>query len=148
MVEDSGYQWIVDGFRIAVLAINTLLLLDIIRVLLMKLRQHTTANHAKYKVHYIFWKKILHALQNFCIYLNSFCRSTLRATLFLMPLFGLHIILVSNRNIVGDTCVEEDIFYYVSYTMEGLQGVMVAFCFCYINTEVKTNYFYNQMCYR
>lgn len=66
-------------------------------------------------------------------------RSTLRATLFLLPLFGLHIILVSNRNIVGDTCFEEDIFYYFSYIMEGLQGVMVAFCFCYINSEVNIN---------
>lgn len=52
MVEKYGYQWIVDGFRIAVLVINTLLLLDIIRVLLMKLKQHTTTSHAKYKVHH------------------------------------------------------------------------------------------------
>lgn len=53
MVEDSGYQWIVDGFRIAVLALNTLLLLDILRVLFVKLKQHTTASHAKYKVHHV-----------------------------------------------------------------------------------------------
>lgn len=47
-VETGGYQWISDGFRIAVLAINMLLLLDIIRILLLKLKQHTTTNHAKY----------------------------------------------------------------------------------------------------
>lgn len=61
-----------------------------------------------------------------------------------MPLFGLHIILVSNRNIVGDTCFEEDIFYYISYTMEGLQGVMVALCFCYVNTEVKRSTYFQE----
>lgn len=47
MVEGSGYQWIVDGFRIAVLAINMILLVHIIAVLLLKLKQHTTASHAK-----------------------------------------------------------------------------------------------------
>lgn len=48
MVDDDGEQWIVDGMRIAVLVINTCLLLDIIRVLLMKLRKNTTTDHAKY----------------------------------------------------------------------------------------------------
>lgn len=70
--------------------------------------------------------------------LFSFCpRSTLRATLFLMPLFGFHMILTSNRGIAGDTCTAENTFYFVSFTMEGLQGVMVATFFCYLNTEVS-----------
>nr|CAD7202965.1 unnamed protein product [Timema douglasi] len=36
--DDNGYQWINDGTRITLLAINTLLMADIIRVLLTKLK--------------------------------------------------------------------------------------------------------------
>ncbi|XP_064212169.1 calcitonin gene-related peptide type 1 receptor [Tribolium castaneum] len=112
MVDDnSNDQWIPDGFRIAILAINFLLLFDIIRVMALKLKRGNTSQQTK---------------------------ATLRATLFLIPLFGVHIIFITNRNIVpSHTCQAEDIYYYLSYVMEGLQGVMVAILFCYINAEVR-----------
>jgi uncharacterized membrane protein len=55
-----------------------------------------------------------------------------------MPLFGVQIIIITNRNIVtSKDCQDEDIYYYISYLVEGLQGVMVAILFCYINQEIR-----------
>lgn len=74
----------------------------------------------------------------------SVLRATLKATLFLMPLFGVQIVIITNRNIVtSKDCQAEDIYYYVSYLVEGLQGVMVAILFCYINQEVRL-FIFNQ----
>ncbi|XP_063909307.1 calcitonin gene-related peptide type 1 receptor-like [Zophobas morio] len=111
MVDDTNDQWIIDGFRIAILVINFLLLLDIIRVMVMKLKRGSVSQQVK---------------------------STFRATLFLIPLFGIHIVIITNRNIVpSNTCEAQDIYYYISYLVEGLQGIMVALLFCYINSEVR-----------
>jgi hypothetical protein len=74
----------------------------------------------------------------------SVLRATLKATLFLMPLFGVQIVIITNRNIVtSKDCQAEDIYYYISYLVEGLQGVMVAILFCYINQEVRL-FIFNQ----
>jgi hypothetical protein len=111
MVDDSQDQWIPDGFRIAILAINFIFLIDIIRVMALKLKRGKTSQQT---------------------------RATLKATLFLMPLFGVQIVIITNRNIVtSKDCQAEDIYYYVSYLVEGLQGVMVAILFCYINQEIR-----------
>lgn len=48
MVDTNGYQWINDGFRIGVLAVNTFLLLDIIRVMLLKMKHGNTSRQTKY----------------------------------------------------------------------------------------------------
>lgn len=42
MVDIHGFQWIVDSFRITILAINIILLLDIVRVMLLKLKRKST----------------------------------------------------------------------------------------------------------
>jgi hypothetical protein len=111
MVDDSQDQWIPDGFRIAILAINFIFLIDIIRVMALKLKRGKTSQQT---------------------------RATLKATLFLMPLFGVQIVIITNRNIVtSKDCQAEDIYYYISYLVEGLQGVMVAILFCYINQEIR-----------
>ncbi|RZC36468.1 corticotropin-releasing factor receptor 2, partial [Asbolus verrucosus] len=110
MVDNTKDQWIPDGFRIAILAVNFIFLLDIIRVMTLKLKHSNTSQQAK---------------------------ATLRATLFLIPLFGVHIVIITNRNIVSsNTCQAEDIYYYISYLMEGIQGPMVALLFCYMSSEV------------
>ncbi|KAH9638452.1 hypothetical protein HF086_016777, partial [Spodoptera exigua] len=62
--------------------------------------------------------------------------STAKTTLFLMPLFGTQFLLTAFRPTTSN-CTEEQIYYYVSYTLEGLQGFIVAMLFCYINKEVR-----------
>lgn len=100
-------QWILDVPRIAILLVNTGLFIDVLRVLLTKIRNSENANQL----------------------------STAKATLFLMPLFGTQFLLTAFRPST-DNCTEEQIYYYASYTIEGLQGLVVALLFCYVNKEV------------
>ncbi|CAK1546042.1 unnamed protein product [Leptosia nina] len=100
-------QWIIDVPRILILLVNTILFIDVLRVLLTKLRNSENANQL----------------------------STAKATLFLMPLFGTQFIftaVIPNT----DDCVKEQAYYFVAYTIEGLQGFIVALLYCYINKEV------------
>ncbi|CAG9769263.1 unnamed protein product [Ceutorhynchus assimilis] len=108
-VDSHGEQWAVDSFRVIILLINTFLLLDIIRVMISKMKQGGTTRQTK---------------------------AAFRATLFLIPLFGLHIFITAKKVVINDTCVAEDIYDYFRYTMEASQGVFVALLFCYANTEV------------
>jgi hypothetical protein len=110
MVDDTQDYWISDGFRFAILGFNLLLLFDIIRVMVLKLKRDGISQQTK---------------------------TTVRVTAFLIPLFGFHILVISNRSIVPDnSCAAQDIYTYISYVIEVLQGVMVAILFCYMNSEV------------
>ena len=60
----------------------------------------------------------------------------MRATLVLVPLFGLHLIVTIYRPAHG-ACVWMQIYYYGDYLLDGLQGAMVALIFCYLNGEVR-----------
>ncbi|KOB76486.1 Neuropeptide receptor B3, partial [Operophtera brumata] len=104
----DNIQWTLDAPRIAILLVNTALFLDVLRVLLTKLRNSENTNQL----------------------------STTKATLFLMPIFGTQFLLTAFRPSTTD-CTGEQIYYYVSYTVEGLQGVLVALLYCYINKEVR-----------
>ncbi|KAF0305525.1 Calcitonin gene-related peptide type 1 receptor [Amphibalanus amphitrite] len=59
-----------------------------------------------------------------------------RATLVLVPLFGLHLMVTIYRPSDGG-CVWMEIYYYCDYLLDGLQGAMVALIFCYLNGEVQ-----------
>ncbi|XP_044258670.1 corticotropin-releasing factor receptor 2-like [Tribolium madens] len=110
VIDNTGDQWVTDGFRLTILTINFLLLMDILRVMILKLKHNSVSQQTK---------------------------TTLRVTLFLIPLFGLHILITVNRDMVPDnTCGSVDVYYYATYFVEGLQGILVAFLFCYINKEV------------
>ncbi|KAJ0178794.1 hypothetical protein K1T71_005569 [Dendrolimus kikuchii] len=100
-------QWILDAPRVTILLINTGLFIDVLRVLLTKLRNSENANQL----------------------------STAKATLFLMPIFGTQFLLTAFRPNTTD-CTAEQIYYYISYTIEGLQGFVVALLYCYVNKEV------------
>ncbi|CAH2071311.1 unnamed protein product, partial [Iphiclides podalirius] len=99
-------QWILDAPRIAILLINSVLFIDILRVLLTKLRNSENANQL-----------------------------TAKATLFLMPLFGIQFLFTALRPNTTN-CLWEQIYYYISYSLEALQGFTVALLYCYINKEV------------
>ncbi|CAH1108055.1 unnamed protein product [Psylliodes chrysocephalus] len=71
MVNMDGLQWTLDGFRIAVLMVNTILLADIIRVMILKLKHGSTTKQTM---------------------------AAFRATIFLIPLFGLHIMITAKKN--------------------------------------------------
>lgn len=46
--DEFGHQWILDGSRYLMLGVNVILLLDIIRVLLWKLKRNDGTQHTKY----------------------------------------------------------------------------------------------------
>ncbi|XP_028131377.1 calcitonin gene-related peptide type 1 receptor isoform X2 [Diabrotica virgifera virgifera] len=110
MVDLDGLQWTVDGFRIAVLVINGIMLADIIRVMILKLRHGSTTKQTM---------------------------AAFRATIFLIPLFGLHIIVTAKKIVYDNSCTAEDIYDFFRYAMEGLQGIIVSILFCYANNEVR-----------
>ncbi|GFQ82447.1 calcitonin gene-related peptide type 1 receptor [Trichonephila clavata] len=105
------YEWVANGLNLLSLFLNLVFLINIIRVLWTKLR----ATHANEPSQF---------------------RKAVRATLVLVPLFGLHFILVMYRPQNGDCFVLEG-YSYFSYAMDGLQGLLVSLIFCYLNGEVQ-----------
>nr|XP_026496905.1 uncharacterized protein LOC113401281 [Vanessa tameamea] len=101
-------QWALDGPRIFILALNTILFIDVLRVLLTKIRNSENANQL----------------------------NTVKATLFLMPIFGTQFIFTAIRPKTTD-CTYEQTYYFIAYTIEGLQGLVVAILYCYVNKEVQ-----------
>lgn len=69
----------------------------------------------------------------------SHFRSTLKATLFMLPLFGIPHLIASQRNIVNIvTCDDWNIYYFVIYSVDACQSILVAVLFCYLNKEVQS----------
>lgn len=52
-----------------------------------------------------------------------------------MPLFGTQFIFTAIRPNTTD-CLYEQVYYFVAYTIEGLQGLLVSLLYCYVNKEV------------
>lgn len=70
--------------------------------------------------------------------IRLYFRSAIKAAILLVPLFGVPLIITSQREIFDQNdCTAGDIYYYVTYAVEGLQGILVALFFCYLNVEVR-----------
>lgn len=129
---DSWFQWITDGYKYVILIINTILFGDIIRVLIFKLKRNTNSS--------TLLVKITKTIKSEFDLKNVSFRSAFKAALFLLPLFGVPLLVTSQREIFDKTdCTAGDIYYYITYVLEGLQGVSVAMIFCYFNKEVNFN---------
>lgn len=51
LVERGAYHWIIDGYRLLTLAINLILLIDILRVLWLKITKTAdTTTYVKYRI--------------------------------------------------------------------------------------------------
>ncbi|XP_046397289.1 calcitonin gene-related peptide type 1 receptor-like isoform X2 [Ischnura elegans] len=115
------FEWCIILPSILSLLLNAIFLINIIRVLFTKLR----AAHANEPSQY---------------------RKTVRATLVLLPLFGLHFVVTAYRpSSSGRHCDWIELYFYADYLLDGLQGLLVALIFCYFNGEVhyliKRSYF-------
>ncbi|XP_054712761.1 calcitonin gene-related peptide type 1 receptor-like [Uloborus diversus] len=104
------YEWIMNAPNMLSLLINLFFLCNIIRVLVTKLR----ATHSNEPSQY---------------------RKAVRATLVLVPLFGLHFGLIIYRPQSGK-CGFLEAYTYFSHALDGLQGFFVSLIFCYMNGEV------------
>ncbi|KAF8795858.1 Calcitonin gene-related peptide type 1 like protein [Argiope bruennichi] len=69
-------------------------------------------------------------------YKKIFLRKAVRATLVLVPLFGLHFCIIIYRPPQSTRCDLLTAYTYFSHAMDGLQGLLVSLIFCYMNGEV------------
>lgn len=63
-------------------------------------------------------------------------RRTAKSALICLPLFGIPFLFVVVRPDT-DSCGWEQTYYFVSYALEGLQGVFIAIFHCYIDPNVR-----------
>lgn len=66
-----------------------------------------------------------------------FHRKAVKATLVLVPLFGLHFGITMYRPQSG-ICQWQELYIYLDILLDGLQGAVVALIFCYVNGEVMS----------
>ncbi|XP_076326240.1 calcitonin gene-related peptide type 1 receptor-like isoform X2 [Tachypleus tridentatus] len=94
-IPEEKYEWILNAPNLLSLLLNLAFLCNIIRVLVTKLRAARTNEPSQF-------------------------RKAVRATLVLVPLFGLHFTLVIYRP-DGGSCGWLEAYFYLSHAMDGLQ---------------------------
>ncbi|XP_008193265.1 PDF receptor isoform X2 [Tribolium castaneum] len=119
------YYWILEGPRSTIIVVNLLFLINIIRVLIVKLRESHTSEIEQ-------------------------VRKAVRAAIFLLPLMGIANILfwMGYRFTQGWKLA---LWSYTSYFLNTFQGFFVAILYCFLNGEVQTavkNSFYLHMSLR
>ncbi|XP_063224840.1 calcitonin gene-related peptide type 1 receptor-like [Bacillus rossius redtenbacheri] len=106
-------EWLLYVPCLLSLLVNTAFLVHIIRILMSKLRASYSHESLQY-------------------------RKAVRATLVLIPLFGLHFVVTIYRPSSG-ICHWEEYYVYADTLLDGLQGAFVAVIFCYWNSEIRSN---------
>ncbi|XP_045024611.1 calcitonin gene-related peptide type 1 receptor-like [Daphnia magna] len=106
----EAWEWVLNTPCLLSLVMNLVFLINIIRILVMKLRSTSINEPSQF-------------------------RKAVRATLVLFPLFGLHFVVTIYRPSKGG-CDWIDFYHYANALLDGLQGCLVAIIFCYGNSEV------------
>ncbi|KAL6261223.1 hypothetical protein P5V15_008748 [Pogonomyrmex californicus] len=107
----SSYFWILEGPRFAVILLNFLFLLNIIRVLVIKLRQSHTSEI----------EQVLKAV---------------RATVVLLPLLGITNVLFMIKAPL-DNVNKFAVWSYSTHFLRSFQGLFIATLYCFLNGEVR-----------
>ncbi|GFG35417.1 hypothetical protein Cfor_07744 [Coptotermes formosanus] len=108
----TRYFWILEGPRIGVIVLNLLFLLNIIRVLVVKLRQSHTSEIEQ-------------------------VRKAVRAALVLLPLLGITNLLNMTEAPLERTVWEFALWSYSTHFLTSFQGLFIAFLYCFLNGEVR-----------
>ncbi|KAK9888805.1 hypothetical protein WA026_001027 [Henosepilachna vigintioctopunctata] len=116
------YYWILEGPRSTIVIVNLLFLLNIIRVLVVKLRESRTSEIEQ-------------------------VRKAVRAAIFLLPLLG-----IANVTFLFfhqfDEAWKYALWSYTAHFFASFQGFFVAVLYCFLNGEVQSaikNSFYSRM---
>ncbi|GAB0087176.1 hypothetical protein DMENIID0001_014560 [Sergentomyia squamirostris] len=109
--DGTEFQWINDTPRLLMLTINFGLLLHIIIYLRRMLKYNPVMGH-------------------------TYVRRTAKVSMICLPLFGVPFLFIAIRPST-ESCSWEQSYYFISYAMEGLQGISVAILHCYTNREVR-----------
>ncbi|CAM1305756.1 Uncharacterised protein g4162 [Pycnogonum litorale] len=108
----NPYEWIINGPNMMSIIINFGFLANILRVLWSKLQAHHANEPSQF-------------------------RKAVKATIVLIPLFGVHFLLIIYRPQSGGDCVLTKVHFFAHYLVDGLQGFLVALIYCYMNSEVR-----------
>ncbi|XP_065077289.1 PDF receptor isoform X3 [Ochlerotatus camptorhynchus] len=108
----TPYYWILEGPRLAVVLLNFIFLLNIIRVLIVKLRQSHTSDVEQ-------------------------VRKAVRAAVVLVPLLGITNILNMTEAPLHRTALEFALWSYVTHFLTSFQGLFIALLYCFLNGEVR-----------
>lgn len=107
----TPYYWILEGPRLAVILLNFFFLVNIIRVLVVKLRQSQASDIEQ-------------------------TRKAVRAAIVLLPLLGitnlLHLVPALK------TAWKFAVWSYVTHFLTSFQGFFIALIYCFLNGEVRT----------
>ncbi|XP_068084336.1 PDF receptor [Anabrus simplex] len=106
------YFWILEGPRLAVILLNFLFLLNIIRVLVVKLRQSHTSEIEQ-------------------------VRKAVRAALVLLPLLGITNLVNMAEAPLDRAVWEFALWSYTTHFLTSFQGFFIAFLYCFLNGEVR-----------
>lgn len=107
----TSIYWILEGPRLAVLLLNFIFLLNIIRVLVVKLRQSHSSDIEQ-------------------------VRKAVRAAIVLIPLLGITNLLNMTEAPLHKTALEFGIWSYTTHFLTSFQGLFIAMIYCFLNNEV------------
>ncbi|CAF4206956.1 unnamed protein product [Rotaria socialis] len=137
------YYWIIDGPRYAVMIINFIFLLNIIRVLLVKIKEgshkqmrdetnrshtHGTLSHLIFCLH----RKHRRGSMN-----TNFVKKAVRAAIFLLPLLGITHMLETFVSPDHQSIALFALYCSVTYFLVTFQGFFCSLLYCFLNTEVR-----------
>ncbi|XP_055914545.1 PDF receptor isoform X2 [Eupeodes corollae] len=112
----TPYYWILEGPRLTVILFNFFFLLNIIRVLVVKLRQSHTSDIEQ-------------------------VRKAVRAAAVLLPLLGITNVLHIIQAPINRSAWEFALWSYVTHFLTSFQGFFIATIYCFLNGEVRTALF-------
>ncbi|XP_059607496.1 PDF receptor [Phlebotomus argentipes] len=107
------YYWILEGPRLTVILLNFCFLLNIIRVLVVKLRQSQTSDIEQ-------------------------VRKAVRAAVVLLPLLGITNILSMTAEPLKKSVLEFALWSYTTHFLTSFQGFFIALLYCFLNGEVRS----------
>lgn len=112
----TPYYWILEGPRLTVILFNFFFLLNIIRVLVVKLRQSHTSDLEQ-------------------------VRKAVRAAAVLLPLLGITNVLHIIQAPIKRSAWEFALWSYITHFLTSFQGFFIATIYCFLNGEVRTALF-------
>ncbi|CAF0894100.1 unnamed protein product [Didymodactylos carnosus] len=132
------YYWIIDGPRYAVMIINFILLLNIIRVLIVKIKEGSEKQiREKYCFTVILIKIRKISGQKRSAVNTRFVRKAVKAAIFLLPLLGITHMLETFVTPHNQSVTLFAIYFFVTYFMLTFQGFFCSLLYCFLNTEVR-----------
>ncbi|KAG8197561.1 hypothetical protein JTE90_021292 [Oedothorax gibbosus] len=108
----SRYYWILEGPRMCIIAINFVILLNIVCIVLMKVQVNTSSE-----------------LQQI--------RKAVRAALLLLPLLGITNVMDIIPGPIEGTPLQFAIWSYTAHIFSASQGFFISLLYCFLNKEVQ-----------